>query len=104
MTEKEAKTKWCPFVRFVVGKYDGENEGLCSNRINNVGDLDVQGTGAEANVSRCIGSACMAWRWSGKANIGPTKDNLPWVEGNEAEGYTAVAEHNGYCGLAGAPR
>ena len=51
----------------------------------------------------CIGSACMAWRWDGQANVGPSKDRLPWVEGNERDGYTPVAERRGHCGLAGEP-
>jgi len=43
MTEKEAKTKWCPLARL-------SEMGGTYNR-----------TGPEANL-QCIGSACMAWR------------------------------------------
>lgn len=47
MTEEEAKTKWCPFVRL------GETAiGSTYNRC-----------GPEASLY-CIGSACMAWRWN----------------------------------------
>lgn len=47
MTEDEAKTKWCPFVRY------GEK---ASNR----------GVPAEnESYVRCIGSACMAWKTTG---------------------------------------
>lgn len=40
MTEDEAKTKWCPFTR-------GETSAL---RL--------------ASSSSCVGSLCMAWRWT----------------------------------------
>ena len=37
MTEAEAKTKWCPFVRIA---------------------------GVRHPAAQCIASACMAWRWT----------------------------------------
>lgn len=69
MTEEEAKTKWCPFSRVGI-------EGRSSVAVNRAsGD----GTGGPYDVveeTRCIASACMAWR-----------------AGNSSE--------SGYCGLAG---
>lgn len=83
MTEDEAKTKWCPAFR-------GNDHGI--NR-----PLEM-----ESLIGRCLGSACMAWRW-----------DEPWTsqteEGNGGDivlrlkrkpGQTRL----GFCGLAGAPR
>ena len=89
MTEDEAKTKWCPFVRVSIGldpeftvhnrvadAYTGEDSRDPDHGINHPAAYN------------CIGSQCMAWRWSDhKGN--PCK-------ANEYDGH-------GYCGLAGAP-
>lgn len=74
MTEEEAKAKWCPFARLVL-----TSEGFPSgNRFQE---------NSFVGETRCIGSACMAWRK-----------------------YTAVVQpmgtpkaDYGYCGLAGRP-
>lgn len=53
MTEKEATEKWCPFTRYVSDKGEAINRwGL--------------GTDKSLNpiLARCIGSACMAWKWA----------------------------------------
>lgn len=63
MIENEAKEKWCPFTR--VGSKMPHSPTPANNRVP---------SGIE-NGSRCIASACMAWRW--------------------------VGEGHGYCGLAG---
>ena len=47
MTEDEAKTKWCPHVRFVD----------CEDRLYDNRPSSMQ------NGAICLGSACMAWRW-----------------------------------------
>ena len=49
MTAKDARTKWCPFVRIMSGA------GLIETTINRIG--------SEAHP-HCIVSDCMAWRWS----------------------------------------
>lgn len=59
MTEDEAKTKWCPMAR-------PDNQTAANRRY-----VD----GEAMKNSRCLGSGCMMWRWSGKTT--------------------------GYCGLAG---
>lgn len=84
MTEDEAKTKWCPFVRAVTGAiYDDgrSNHATCQPAINRIVD-DTKW--AFPKGVACIGSACMAWRWKGKAAF----------EGQPIERY-------GRCGLAG---
>lgn len=61
MKEEEAKTKWCPLVRR-AGEY---------------GNADADGL---QRPTKCVGSACMMWRWSSSPCAGL-----------------------GYCGLAGKP-
>jgi hypothetical protein len=71
MTEKEAKSKWCPMTRFHVV----ENSPLTvySNRDEN--DLPT----------RCMGSECMMWRWKTPLSAD--------IDGNYYS--------NGFCGLGG---
>lgn len=75
MTEEEAKTKWCPFAR--VG-----SEG---NRAFDVGNT------IQADC-HCIGSACMAWRWT----LLPILGDAGFVRGHRQT-------DQGFCGLAGKP-
>ena len=49
MTEAEARTKWCPFVR--IGNYL------------NGGSLNREANGEISDNMKCIGSDCMGWRW-----------------------------------------
>ena len=51
--EKEAKKKWCPFVR----QFSVPNEGAS-------GSFNRYGGGKPADGSSCIASECMAWRWT----------------------------------------
>lgn len=52
VSEKEAETKWCPFVRFASHCDDGNarNRGMIAGQ-------------NPAPYALCIGSRCMAWRW-----------------------------------------
>lgn len=73
MTEEEAKTKWCPMVRL------GKNSGMQS--------WHEQGEELRNPIeSRCIGSACMMWRWAFKKN----------------DASETVSDTDGYCGIGGA--
>ena len=57
MTEDEAKTKWCPMVRYlaIFSNEDGERETAgCYNRAAN---------SINATPCRCIASDCMWWVW-----------------------------------------
>lgn len=74
MTEAEAKTKWCPFVRILV-----DSEHWQTNR------PTVRMDESSMPVDYCIASNCMAWRWSRQKNIGPGISSM------------------GYCGLASRP-
>jgi hypothetical protein len=48
MTEKEAKTKWCPHVRWFGNAKDYDD--MYPNR---------------GDDAACIASECMSWRWQG---------------------------------------
>lgn len=81
MTEDEAKTKWCPFVRLVAADQEQEKLVYSGNRL-----LDPDSGKIHTKGALCIASACMAWRWDiDKNRAGPDVDH-------------------GYCGLAGVPR
>lgn len=56
MNERDAKAKWCPFVRMALV------EGIAANR---TGNMNPDGEGY-ANIhaeTRCIAGECMAWVW-----------------------------------------
>lgn len=87
MTEDEAKTKWCPFVRFHRTPFDTH----APNR--NV---------TASDTTLCLGSGCMAWR---------SKEQTWFTNRAEAEFRRTGrrleptgADIDGYCGLAGAPQ
>lgn len=80
LTEEEAKTKWCPFVRMV----DLRESDDTFNRV---------GPPAALN---CIASACMAWRWvmsPGERRRHP--NGTDWIIEREPQPTTL-----GFCGLA----
>jgi hypothetical protein len=54
ITEQEAKEKWCPEVRFLIGPDTASWQG---NGYNNRGDY------YEPKTCLCLASGCMAWRW-----------------------------------------
>ena len=108
MTEDEAKTKWCPFVR-VRGNSD-ENDPGSWNRLdatNAKNDTLEFRVGADMTIVRCIGSACMAWRWekaiTNKVEIQRVVQMMQVGSGyHQIDPEFANTEH-GYCGLAGKP-
>ena len=85
MTEDEAKTKWCPMVRYGT---QGRNE---------TGGANKPETDAEKRGLACLGSACMMWRWQPKMINVSTKNS--WVFMRP----TGETTTDGYCGLAGKP-
>lgn len=79
MTEEDAKTKWCPFVR-----HQSLEEYGASNRAGKFND-DGVGYDSDNIWNKCVGSACMAWRTEHFID----EKRMPDVRG--------------YCGLAGKP-
>ena len=99
MTENDAKTKWCPMVRAVNFEFANENQnddeplaliqiaGAVHNRIViDSGPESDDPLGWDNAHLKCIGTACMMWRWT------------PRFTGNEQQ-----HPDSGYCGLAGKP-
>ena len=76
MTEEEAKTKWCPMVRWTKGGWS-DDVYAAHNRY-----VDEKQEDQNA-YNRCIASGCMMWRTT--------------LHGTEGKVY------EGYCGLAGKP-
>lgn len=75
LTEKSARTKWCPLVR-IEGK----------NRFFNT---QTDGFANTERMFHCIASSCMGWR---QFHLAHMKGSLPPPE-----------DAHGYCGLAGRP-
>jgi hypothetical protein len=71
LTEEEAKTKWCPMVRFHVG---GDDQ--CYD---NKPQPTEQPYHARTESVFCIASDCMMWRWK-----------WPYIEDNDTEGYCGL--------------
>jgi hypothetical protein len=75
LTEKAARTKWCPSVRV-----QADNRHFNTN---------TDGFENSERMYHCIGRSCMAWR---EFRLSHTKGAMP-----------AEADAHGYCGLAGRP-
>jgi hypothetical protein len=89
MTEDEAKTKWCPFVRH------SDDSGGSFNRGMFPGDATNKGRTNDCWQCNCIASQCMAWRW----------DQTRWMLEHDDRGMLMRPPKDGvprgYCGLAG---
>lgn len=92
MTESEAKTKWCPFVRYEQNDGPALNSYAANRPFKPFRDIDKQNM-------RCIASDCMAWR------ILPLSSEDKAVLDIEYQrtGRRLDIERKGYCGLAGRP-
>ena len=78
ITEEEARTKWCPFVREMsVAADKGKVMALGNRYVSETKVSKVRDRFSNPPGARCIASDCMAWRWS--------------------------SNDRGWCGLAGEP-
>ncbi len=59
-TEAEAKTKWCPFAR--TGVLAGSGAVSVNRHVTD--DMPNPQDRVIEDCTRCIGSACMMWRWN----------------------------------------
>jgi hypothetical protein len=103
LTEREAKTKWCPHARHPLHD-DGfsRQDNFAVNRPFEWGDAPAAKVFPPA---LCIASDCMAWRWSNADNLLLVERIRQRVEEDiGSDGRRAVdlaTEGLGYCGLAG---
>jgi hypothetical protein len=81
MSEEEAKKKWC---------FHANSDAVPVERLPH-GSTDVQKAHA-----RCIGSACMAWRWDRDGWALTFDENGPALA-------RKTTDAHGFCGLAGQP-
>lgn len=82
MTEDEAKRKWCP-----------------------TGAPRAWDRPMQREDTRCIGSACMAWRWGTKPNPDYTENFIyPDQRSPNQKDRQIRDPESGGCGLAGAPQ
>ena len=78
MTVEEAKKKWCPMIRPILTHDSDGNRYYTNNRL------------ALKELTNCIASDCMMWRWYGY--------------GAEVDGkYDSSYPIEGCCGLGGRP-
>ena len=108
MTDKEAKTKWCPFSRIV--RQDGDERKFLNtgpfNRLSLENPPESAQTMCEDENCSCIGSQCMAWRWAEqKMSFSYVIDIIDDLEKGDSIIANAIknSECKGYCGLAGKP-
>ena len=89
-TEEEAKTKWCPAIRFTGAGTSTDFE-FATNRGEDYFDRSFH----------CIASECMAWRWDEPAWRGEdgTFYNTPRPQNYQGKSLEHI--QGGYCGLAG---
>lgn len=107
MTEDDAKTKWCPFVRSGMTDVNGSPVNRWAANPTDSGVADYYGDDKELRIrwNKCIGSACMAWRYTNKSAM---HDRKRWIDTQDKTADEAYAEYltdfplEGRCGLAGA--
>lgn len=113
MTEDEAMTKWCPFVR-LADRTTASLE-FAYNRRHISDDDDALDATCDPPL-RCIASYCMAWRWSdakrtaafldavqAHMKASPNPNFAKSTQAVYAERGREFENSEGYCGLAGGP-
>lgn len=104
MTEEEAKSRWCPFVRAKPGvlKANGGIESDARAPAFNRWEIDKPGSAPYGPAAMCIGSLCMAWR-RGRI-IRHELDGAEVSAWHHDDAARVVTVRSGFCGLAGVPQ
>lgn len=101
MTEEEAKTKWCPAYRVATSGGDPSSTFEMDNRpeVHTDGTPEQPPKPTEAwwPMACCVGSRCMAWRWTRDALRLDMDATGPILRPDRGD------ELHGHCGLAGQP-
>ena len=101
MTEDEAKTKWCPFVRAhsEAGSYNRASTKQSEDGVEDWGH------------NKCVASSCMAWRGVpqvlGRVRVrvkGDGGSTIVSLAAAKKFNWQIIPDDTGYCGLAGAPQ
>ena len=89
MTEDEAKTKWCCGAPAIVSQAMDQAAGNTTGR----------------EPLKCIGSACMAWRWAMEPNPAYVEQGNVWPDTRQPQEKLMMlpGRERGFCGLAGRP-
>ncbi len=100
MTEEEAKTKWCPQSRL----------GSSKSGLGGFNRFAPPETRDDFEGTRCLGSACMAWRRNTATFLKDRKTGVFVREAKPGDMYTGLDlvayegwTDTGFCGLAGRP-
>ena len=105
MTEAKAKTKWCPYAGQARAA-DSMAAALMRMQLRAVGVRGGGGGAGGDNSSdgnlpdRCIGSACMVWRFVGPM---PLAGHLERDGRSVVDRWSEASKTHGFCGLAGKP-
>lgn len=115
VTVEEAKTRWCPFARTGI---NGSSGAVAVNRSVEPVDRRTDGPYSVYDETRCIGTACLAWRWGApESEVIETPTDKPpagegWKKssklmpqhGGEAVWERRRPNRRGFCGLSGPSR
>lgn len=118
LTEAEAKTKWCPFVRLVGGAQAADTTGGAdvSSGVSGYNRVLISGSSnyLTPHAGRCVASECMAWRWGPESQpkwevtFEGEKQEWNWDPSNHSAYKDRVKDvkradvgRTGRCGLAG---
>lgn len=106
-TEDEAKKLWCPHVRLTASEHI-ESEDLHGPSFNRLSDC-AESEMRNVTACTCIASKCSQWRiaehrWFYRVGLTENDERIYFNDpelAKEKDSY--IADHKGYCGLAGKP-
>ena len=101
MTEEEAKKKWCPEVRLSAISENGKHYYAASR--DRCFFVPPNTKDPERDITKCIASACMMWRWENQDIWINRVEEGEKVSGMDTQEAADCLPRLGYCGLGGKP-